>query len=223
METYDLLMLIVLVAATLFGAIKGFAWQLASLGSIAISYVAAYRFREPFSQMIKADPPWNRLFAMLLIYLGTSFLIWMIFRMVSRSIDKMKLKEFDRQVGALFGFGKGVLYCSLVTLFAVTLLGPSARQKIVSSRSGFYISKFLDRSRSVMPPEVSQVVRPYLDRFEQEMQNGGGGLAWPVSTSDRVLPESLWNGSGGAGGGLSQFPQIPQGFDPQQFLPNAMR
>ena len=54
METYDILMLIVLVATALYGAIKGFAWQLASLASIFVSYMVAYQFREPFSQSIQA-------------------------------------------------------------------------------------------------------------------------------------------------------------------------
>ncbi len=210
METYDLLMLIVLVGATVFGAIKGLAWQVASLASITVSYFVAYRFREPFSEMIKAQPPWNKLFAMLLLYVGTSLVIWMVFRMVSRTMDKLKLKEFDRQIGALVGFGKGLLYCSLITLFAVTLLGHDARQKIVSSRSGFYISQLLDRSRAIMPPEVSQVVRPYLDRFDQEMRQAGsgggtgfgngGGLGWPNpgnTDNQGMIPNELWNRAGG--------------------------
>ncbi len=209
METYDILMAIVLGGATVFGAIKGFAWQLASIASIAVSYVVAYRFREPFSEMIKAQPPWNKLFAMLLLYIGTSLVVWMLFRMVSRSIDKLKLKEFDRQIGALFGFGKGLLYCSLITLFAVTLLGSPAREKIVTSRSGLYIAKLLDKGRAVMPPEVSQVVRPYLDRFDQEMQNPGsggaapGGFGWPTAPTDGtgnggLLPNGFWDAASGA-------------------------
>jgi membrane protein required for colicin V production len=239
METYDILMLIVLGGATVFGAIKGFAWQLASIASIVVSYVVAYRFREPFSQMIKAEPPWNRLFAMLLLYVGTSFVIWMLFRMVSQSIDRMKLKEFDRQIGAAFGLAKGAIYCSLVTLFAVTLLGPDSRQKIVSSRSGLYISRFLDRSRAIMPPEVTQVVRPYLDRFDREMQQQGGGgqFGFDPMTVSQPPQSAPTNGfpwpSGGEqngnefspGGFIEQTGKMieqgnfPAGFDPRGVLP----
>ena len=72
METYDIIMLVVIVGATLFGAIKGFAWQLASIASIVISYIVAYKYREPISESIQADPPWDRFLAMLILYIGTS-------------------------------------------------------------------------------------------------------------------------------------------------------
>jgi membrane protein required for colicin V production len=234
-ENYDILMLIVLAGATIFGAVKGFAWQLASIASIVVSYVVAYRFREPFSQMIKAEPPWNRLFAMLLLYIGTSLVVWMLFRMVAQSIDRMKLKEFDRQIGAAFGLAKGAIYCSLVTLFAVTLLGPESRQKIVSSRSGLYIARFLDRSRAIMPPEVTQVVRPYLDRFDREVQQSGGGQFGynPMEPMQPTAPGAFpWpaggeqNGNGFSPGGfieqtgtMIEQGNFPPGFDPRGMLP----
>ena len=135
METYDIIMLVVLVGATLFGAIKGFAWQLASIASIVISYIVAYKYREPISESIQAEPPWDRFLAMLILYIGTSLLIWVAFRMVRGSIDRMKLKEFDRQIGALFGLGKGALYCTLITLFAVTLSGARVREAVVQQVS----------------------------------------------------------------------------------------
>ena len=38
-----------------------------------------------------------------------------------RTIDRLKLKEFDRQIGAIFGLAKGVLWCAVITFFTVTL------------------------------------------------------------------------------------------------------
>lgn len=168
MEIYDIVMIVVLVGAMIFGAVKGFAWQLASIASIVISYAVAFKYREPFSQSIHAEPPWNRFLAMLILYIGTSLVIWVLFRMVSGTIDRLKLREFDRQVGAMFGLAKGALYCILITLFAVTLMGDRVRAKIVQSRSGHYIANVLQRSEAVIPPEIQQVVQPYLERFDQK-------------------------------------------------------
>ncbi len=170
METYDILMLVVLAGAAIFGAVKGFAWQIASIASIVISYVVAVRYREPFSQAISAEPPWNRLLAMLILYIGTALVIWLAFRMVSKTIDRMKLREFDRHAGAAFGLAKGVLYCTLITLFAVTLLGPATGEKIVRSQSGYYISKLLTHSNGILPGEVQQVIGPYIERFDEQIQ-----------------------------------------------------
>ena len=163
-------MLIILIVAMGLGAVKGFAWQLASIASIVVSYIVAYRYREPVSQNIHWDEPWNRFLAMLILYIGTSFLIWMVFRMIGGVIDRMRLKEFDRQIGALFGLLKGALFCTLVTLFSVTLLGDRVRAAIVGSRSGNLIARVLDQTDIVMPPELQGVVQPVLDQFESSFQ-----------------------------------------------------
>jgi len=200
LEKYDIIMLVVLVGATLFGAIKGFAWQLASITSIVVSYLVAYHFREPVSLTIQADPPWNRFLAMLILYVGTSLVIWVAFRMIAQTIDRFRLKEFDRQVGAMFGLAKGALYCILITLFAVTLLGENIRQAVVQSKSGRYIAQVLDRSESVIPEEVQEVVGPYLKRFDERLQDGrppedgaGGGLMpWLNKVTENGIPNSTW-------------------------------
>ncbi len=176
MQTYDILMLIVLVGATIFGAIKGFAWQLASLASIVVSYIVAYSFRGQLATMINAEPPWNTVLAMLLLYSGSSFVIWMVFRMISTSIDKIKLRDFDRQLGGAFGLLKGGLLCLLITMFAMTLLGPAQQQRIANSSSGHYISKALANADGILPVEVKNVVGEYLANVERKLEQGRSGL-----------------------------------------------
>src|SRR3954467_9465027 len=108
MQTYDMLMLAVLVAATVFGFWKGMAWQIASLASLIVSYFASLRFSTQLAPMFGQNAPLNRLSAMLAIYVATSFVVWMIFRLVSELIDRVKLESFDRQLGGILGFAKGV-------------------------------------------------------------------------------------------------------------------
>lgn len=176
MQAYDLIMLIVLAATTIFGAIKGFAWQLASLASIVASYFVAYLFRNDVAKMINAQPPWNLFLAMLLLYFGSSLIIWMLFRLVSTSIDKVKLKDFDRQLGAGFGLIKGVALCLIITMFAMTLLGSAQQQRIANSRSGLYISRILANSGGILPNEIKQIVGPYIDNVEKRLQQNQNGL-----------------------------------------------
>lgn len=172
METYDLIMLAVVAVATVFGARKGLAWQVASISSIVASYFIAYRFREPVAAAIKADPPWNTFLAMLIVYLSASATIWVAFRFVSEVIDRVKLKEFDHHAGAVLGFCRGILWCAIITLFAVTLLGETKRQKIVQSKSGHYIAVLLDRSETVMPAELREVLAPYLRTLDERLGQG---------------------------------------------------
>src|SRR5881396_138661 len=107
MQSYDFLMLAVVIGCMVFGAWKGMAWQVASLASIAASYFVAVTFCGAVAPLISAEAPWNKAVAMLVLYGATSIGVWMLFRMVARFIDSVRLRDFDRQVGAIFGAGKG--------------------------------------------------------------------------------------------------------------------
>ena len=195
MQTYDVLMLLVLVCATMFGFWKGMAWQLASLASLVVSYIAALKFSERLAPTFGDTAPWNRFVAMLAIYIVTSFMIWTAFRLVSGMIDRVKLEAFDKQLGAMFVFAKGVLLCVAVTFFAVTLLPPAQGEMIVGSQSGQYIVAFLNKADAVVPPEMHEVIDPILHRV-QERLNGGQqatspstGWSLPGWAKEQALPE----------------------------------
>ena len=185
MQAYDLIMVIVLAMATIFGAIKGFAWQVASIASVIVSYVVAYRFRFQLAEMIQAAPPWNQFLAMLILYVGTSFVIWVGFRLLSGMIDRVRLKEFDRHMGAGFGFLKGLIYCLLITMFAMSLLGEQQQRAICQSRSGYYIATALDKGVGILPKEIHDVVGPYLANLDDQLNSGG---ASDTSTGDASSP-----------------------------------
>lgn len=209
MQAYDLIMLIVLAMATIFGAIKGFAWQVASIASVIVSYFVAYRFRFDVAEMIQATPPWNQFLAMLILYVGTSFVIWVGFRLLSGMIDRVRLKEFDRHLGAGFGFFKGLIYCLLITMFAMSLLGQNQQRAICQSRSGYYIATALDKGVGILPREIHDVVGPYLAKLDGKLKHGQQGQDQP-SLENPSLGNLLQNG----------LPSMPDGFsDALQSIP----
>lgn len=174
MQTYDLLMLAVLGGLTLYGYFKGMAWQIAYIASFVASYFLATRFADQLAPNITfVNPPANKFAAMFIIYVVSSFFVWMIFRVVRKMIDSVKMEGFDHQMGAIIGFVRGVLWCVGLTFFAVTLLPEAQKQMIISSRSGYYIARLLDETDSLFPPEVHQVVGPYLNRLNNELRSNG--------------------------------------------------
>lgn len=197
MQTYDILMLAVLVGAIAFGAYRGFVWQLASLASIGVSYVVAVRFREPVARMIGGEPPWNALLAMLLLYIGTSVVIWLAFRAISKTIDSLQLTGFDRQIGALFGAIKGVILCAIITLLAVMMLDESQRQSVIDSRSGYYVAQLLSRVHGVLPADVHEALEPYFHRLDERLDDSdpilgeaeAGEEAGPTAAGDGEWPD----------------------------------
>ncbi len=167
-EPYDVAMLVVLVICTAFGAWKGMAWQLAALASLVVSAAVASRFSGPLAPYFSVRAPWNRALAMLVLYLATSVIIWLLFRMVKKFINRVRLKEFDRQVGALVGLAKGVLLCLVITFFAVTL-SESARQRVLRSRSGYYAAVLIHRATPALPPEIREVLGGYIEQLHQKL------------------------------------------------------
>jgi membrane protein required for colicin V production len=109
-------------------------------------------------------------------------------------LDRAKLKEFDQHLGAILGVTKGVVLCIVITLFAVSLSGDSLREAIIFSRSGMCIAKLLDKSEAIMPPELHDVLGPYLDRLDARFQ--------PRDSSSETGPEQGWR--------IGQTPDVPQ-------------
>lgn len=168
MLPYDIVMLAVLLLTTLLGAWKGMAWQLASLASLVLSYVVAIRFGAQLAPVFGDNAPWNRFIAMLVLYMGTSIAVWMVFRLVAGLIDRIKLKEFDRQLGAVFGAAKGALLCVAITFFVV-MLSSRGRAMVLESRSGYYIAILIDKATPVLPEGVHDVLGPYLEKLNEEL------------------------------------------------------
>jgi membrane protein required for colicin V production len=168
LHPYDVVMLTVLLLSALFGAWKGMAWQLAALASLVVSAGVAVHGSKAAAPYFGVQEPWNRCIAMLVLYLVTSLAIWVLFRLVAGVIDRVQLKEFDRQVGALFGIAKGVLWCLLITFFAVTL-SESARQSILRSRSGYYTALLIHRAAPVLPEEIRAVLGKYIEELDRKL------------------------------------------------------
>ena len=215
MQTYDMLMILVLVAATLFGFWKGMAWQIASLASLVLSCFVAFRFADQVAPMISDHAPWNKFVAMLAIYIATSFVIWTMFRLVSGLIDRVKLDSFDHQMGGLFGLAKGVLLCIAITFFAVGILPQAQKDSIIASQSGEYIVRFLDKADSIVPPEIHQVIHPYVERIERRLdpnyQSPMGRdiqALWPRS-EEEPSPQPSWPSQGSGNTAWTQPTEPP--------------
>jgi membrane protein required for colicin V production len=167
-QPYDLLMLAVVIGAMFLGVWKGMVWQIAALASVVLSAAVAVHSSPALAPRISAQEPWNRFVAMLLLYVATAAVIWHGFRLVARIIDRLQLKEFDRQLGMLFGLAKGVLYCVVITFFAVTL-SESGRQVVLQSRSGALIARGIRNANPILPADVRLWLGKYIDELDEKL------------------------------------------------------
>jgi membrane protein required for colicin V production len=220
-EGYDLVMLGILAAAAVLGYFKGMVWQIAWIAGIAASGFLALRFSSQLAPMFGQQAPWNRLIAMLAIYVGTSLAVWLVFRVISGAINAIHLSAFDHQLGLLLGIAKGALVCVVVTFFAVTL-APAYRNQIVASRSGRLVAEIIMRADEILPPNIVEPVQPFVKQFEDQFRQpaaGGApqppaGLAQPSALKaiwESVTSATAWTNSGAVPAGSAEFQGHGQG------------
>ncbi|MEE2641481.1 MAG: CvpA family protein [Planctomycetota bacterium] len=164
MQTYDVIMLVILGVSVFFGFLKGFAWQIASVAAFSVSYFVAVNFNGQVADYFGINP----LVAMFGLFLATALGIWIGYGMVHKQIERFQLKSFDRQIGAVVGLGTGIILCLVVTFFAV-MLGEEMGRKVVKSKSGKYITQVIHRLDGILPEEIEGKVRPYLEQLDSEL------------------------------------------------------
>jgi membrane protein required for colicin V production len=184
-QPYDIIMLVVLGGAILFGVWKGLAWQIASLASLVLSGFVAVHFSASLAPYFSAKEPWNRFIAMFALYVLTALAIWIVFRFISGLIDRVKLKEFDRQMGALFGLAKGFVLGIVITFFAVTLWEPT-RQMVLNSHSGKAIATITRYAVPILPEDVRTNFGKYIDEFEKKLDPNTQPAEPAAKSSDNI-------------------------------------
>jgi membrane protein required for colicin V production len=118
---------------------------------------------------------------MFILYVVVSLGIWVVFRLISNAIERVKLKEFDRQMGALFGLIKGVLLTIVITFFMVTL-GEDSRQIVLKSYSGDAIARLTRHAVPILPEDIRTTYGKYIDDFEKKLDP-----KTPAATEDKGI------------------------------------
>lgn len=165
LSVYDGVMLTIVIVCVIQGALKGMAWQLAPIASLVVGYL----FGVPLSTATApwfGQPPLNGVFSLITMYMLVSLGVYLIARSLRESIEKLKLVEFDRHLGALLGGVKGVLFTTVLTVGLLCVF-PSAAGMIVHSESRGVAENVIDFVSPLLPKDVHQVIAPYLRPIEE--------------------------------------------------------
>lgn len=199
MSFYDIVMLVVLIGAIGFGFWKGFAWQIASVSAMVVSYIVAINFREQVAQYIQASEPWNKIGAMLILFVGCSLGIWLIYAWVTKSMEQMELRGFDRQIGGLVGGVTGALLCMAITMFSVSLMGDQAHEAIHDSKLGPYVVQGIQQVHGILPPEIAARFQDYFHHFEEGNSLPGAPTGYDLLPQRQAENSGFSNYQGGWG------------------------
>jgi uncharacterized membrane protein required for colicin V production len=162
---YDLLTLGILMYAMFRGAMKGVVWQLATIAALLMCFFFSGSLSHVVAPFIRVEEPLNKWIAMLVLYLGFSFVSFGIARVMHEAIENMRIEALDRHLGALLGLIKGAMFSMFLTFFLVTL-SHSARESIINSESGYVAAVAIDRLDPVIPGDLHALLEPYLRRMD---------------------------------------------------------
>jgi uncharacterized membrane protein required for colicin V production len=160
LSLYDGVMLLIVLFAVFQGWMRGMAWQLAPIASLVLGYL----FGVPLSAATApwfGEPPLNHVFSLIVMYMLVSLGVYLIARSLRDSIEKMKLVEFDRHLGALLGGVKGVLFTVVITI-ALLSVSPTAASFITKSESHTIASRIINVACPLLPEDIHKVIDPYL-------------------------------------------------------------
>jgi uncharacterized membrane protein required for colicin V production len=164
---YDLLTLGILMYAMFRGAMKGIVWQLATIAALLMCFFFSGSLSHVIAPFIRVEEPLNKWIAMLILYLGFSFVCFGVARVLHDGIEKMRFEALDRHLGALLGLVKGGMFSIFLTFFLVTL-SHTARESIINSESGYVSAVVIDRLDPVIPGDLHALLEPYLRRLDPQ-------------------------------------------------------
>ena len=160
MTPYDAVMVGLVLAGMIWGAIRGMTWQMASIASLVLAYFFAQQVSAYLVPYIPGDPIVKRAGSMLAAYVlmsaGVHFVAWT----VRATLKKMRFEAYDRHLGMVLGGLEGSLLGLVGTMFVVSL-APAMREPIFSSASGRFVAHVMDSAGPALPTEVRNAVSPF--------------------------------------------------------------
>ncbi len=159
MTIYDGVMIGVIVAGMIWGAIRGITWQVASLASLGLGYLVGFPASSKLAPHFPGDALVARTLALLTAYVAVSGGVFLVAWMIRATLRRLQFEALDRHLGMILGGLEGALLGVLGTIFVVSL-APQTRDKILSSPSGRIVSATLHASQSFLPAEIREHLVP---------------------------------------------------------------
>lgn len=201
MVWYDFVILAILAYTAWQGAQRGLVTQLAWIAAIILCFKFADKLAPAIEGQIDVEQPLRHWIAMFILYLGFSLGSFLAARVMNSWLEKAEFKDFDRHLGGILGFVKGVAISMVITFFALTL-SDTLKEVVLSSNSGRAACYILDTVKPITP----EYFHEYLVKYEAELQ----GIQHEELGTEGSIADFFKGTSDGQGGEI-QFPAVDDG------------
>ena len=162
MTIYDGVMIGLVLAGMIWGAIRGITWQLASIASLVLAYFFAHTVSGYIAPYVPESRSVRRAGSMLAAYVVVSGGVFFVAWMVRATLKKMKFEAYDRHLGMILGGLEGALLGIVGTLFVVSLAPAQPRADLLQP-IGRMVARVMDAAGPILPAEIRKVWPPYWD------------------------------------------------------------
>ncbi|MDR0611765.1 MAG: CvpA family protein [Planctomycetaceae bacterium] len=168
MSVFDLIIFAILIALAFRGWMTGMVAQIVSVGSLAVSWVVASRFAFLFAPSIPAEEPWNKIGAMIVLFIITLLAVRLAHRYLEKKIKDWNLAKWNRHLGGLLGLLKGLILCMVLTFFGV-MLSEATREVVFKSKSGNHLARLIEKTETFIPSDSCELLRRQLESFNAKI------------------------------------------------------
>lgn len=156
---YDVGALVVVLIFAWKGANKGAIWQLATIASIGLCIFFAAQLSPAVEKRLPEtlDPVVRHWASIGAVYLGLSFVTFLVARKLRLWFEKIRFVEFDRHWGAILGAAKGAI-AVLCSTIAIAVAQPATQPTIRESTTGNLALNAARHSNLVLPADLADPI-----------------------------------------------------------------
>lgn len=169
MNTFDIVIIVLLLVGGIRGFMKGFVFEIATLGSLFLGMFLAFKFaylaQPTLRKMGNMDPHLLAVLSFIVMFLAVIVAMYFLAKLFTSLIDMAGLGIFNKLAGALFGILKFAFILSILIYFFNQL---DKKQKTITDE-GITSSKLYGPVAAIAPA-VLPVLMDARDRIEQKMQ-----------------------------------------------------
>lgn len=175
MAALDWVLLVVLLGSVLIGAWRGLVFEVLSLASWVLAFIAARLWGETVGTwlpMQDVDEGLRTGAGFVIAFIAALFALGVVIWLIGKLVTMVGLRPFDRALGALFGAVRGLLLLVLIAL--VFLLTPMRESQIWNTS---VLAPYLVSAVSVLRPWMPQEMGRHWSSLVDQLTEVGSRIA----------------------------------------------
>jgi uncharacterized membrane protein required for colicin V production len=182
MVPFDWCIVALVVGLAIFGARRGFLWQVAHVGAWFAGAGMVYVYGATAKQLVPLSPPWNSLVAYAGLYMIGALFVFVAANGLRGILKRFGLEPLEKHLGLVWGLAQGCVVAAVLTVALVHVLPPEdGGLRVRASLTAQAVSQAVQRLEPALPKEY----RIHLERLAWALRSLRQPAVDPAGTFDQ--------------------------------------